>query len=390
MIESARFQQGSLMRVKNKYTPDSWFFRYREDQDGKRVQRNLKIGTVVDFPLRKDAEKAVLFLRANINSEVRTPETVNDLVAHYTKYELIPERKSHATLENYRSNLKLWILPKWGQVRLSAVRTVAVEAWLHNLKLAPATRTKLRNQMSAIFTHGIRHEFIALNPISKVRCSSARLREPDVLTPDEFRSLLPLLNLREQAMVALAGSTGLRRSEMFALRWSDICANTMQVYVTKGIVRNHIGNAKTEASRRPVPLNRAVLGILSQWRAVSHYNSERDYLFPSVRKNGTQPLFPDMILNKYIRPALKLAGIAKTIGWHSFRHSLATNLRAMGVDVKVAQELLRHANSRITLDLYTRAVSSDKREASGRQFDLLMGGSENSVPAFVMQRLSEI
>jgi site-specific recombinase XerD len=82
-----------------------------------------------------------------------------------------------------------------------------------------------------------------------------------------------------------------------------------------------------------------------------------------------------MVLNKIIRPALREAGIVgKTIGWHSFRHSLATNLRSMGVDVKVAQELLRHANSRITLDLYTRAVSSEKRAASGKQFDLLMGG----------------
>jgi site-specific recombinase XerD len=90
-----------------------------------------------------------------------------------------------------------------------------------------------------------------------------------------------------------------------------------------------------------------------------------------------------MVLNKIIRPALAKAGIVgKTIGWHSFRHSLATNLRSLGVDVKVAQELLRHANSRITLDLYTRAVSTDKREASGKQFDLLMGGSD-SVPSSV-------
>ena len=82
-----------------------------------------------------------------------------------------------------------------------------------------------------------------------------------------------------------------------------------------------------------------------------------------------------MVLNKIIRPALREAGIVgKTIGWHSFRHTLATNLRSRGVDVKVAQELLRHANSRITLDLYTRAVSSEKRAASGKQFDLLMGG----------------
>ena len=74
-----------------------------------------------------------------------------------------------------------------------------------------------------------------------------------------------------------------------------------------------------------------------------------------------------MIMNKIIRPLLAEAGImGKTIGWHSFRHSLATNLRSMGVDVKVAQELLRHANSRITLDLYTRAARliSERKAAS--------------------------
>jgi hypothetical protein len=46
----------------------------------------------------------------------------------------------------------------------------------------------------------------------------------------------------------------------------------------------------------------------------------------------------------------------------------------MGVDVKVAQKLLRHANSRIAMDLYTRAVSADKRIDSGRQMDMLMAG----------------
>jgi hypothetical protein len=45
----------------------------------------------------------------------------------------------------------------------------------------------------------------------------------------------------------------------------------------------------------------------------------------------------------------------------------------MGVDIKVAQELLRHANSRITMDLYTRAISSDKRSASGKQIEMLLG-----------------
>jgi site-specific recombinase XerD len=79
-----------------------------------------------------------------------------------------------------------------------------------------------------------------------------------------------------------------------------------------------------------------------------------------------------MVLKKFIRPALVRANITgKRIGWHRFRHSLATNLRSSGVDVKVAQELLRHANSRTTMDLYTQAVSADKRNASQRQTELL-------------------
>ncbi len=113
------------------------------------------------------------------------------------------------------------------------------------------------------------------------------------------------------------------------------------------------------------------------------YSGDGDYLFPSIRKNGTQPLFPDMVLNDYIRPAVWAAKITgKVIGYHSFRHSLATNLRSMGVDVKTAQELLRHANSRTTLDFYTHAVSAEKHLASGRQFDMLIGGSV-SVPSSV-------
>ena len=88
-----------------------------------------------------------------------------------------------------------------------------------------------------------------------------------------------------------------------------------------------------------------------------------------------------MLLKKAVRPALLRAGVNKVIGWHSFRHSLATNLRSLGVDVKFAQELLRHANSRTTLDIYTQAVSANKRQASQRHIELLTG----SVPLHTVE-----
>jgi hypothetical protein len=101
-----------------------------------------------------------------------------------------------------------------------------------------------------------------------------------------------------------------------------------------------------------------------------------------MRLNGKQPITPDMVLKKRIRPALERAGIKnKLIGWHSFRHSLATNLRAAGVGLKTAQELLRHANSRITLEVYTRAISATKREANDRVMQMVFEAERKSLSA---------
>ena len=132
-------------------------------------------------------------------------------------------------------------------------------------------------------------------------------------------------------------------------------------------------HTKTEASCRPVPLHPVVLNALLEWRAQSPYAADLDFLFPSTRFKGAKPLSPDSILEKSIRPALARIGVTgKQIDWHSFRHSLATNLRSLGVDIKVAQELMRHSSSRTTLNVYTRAVDQQKREASLKVMELML------------------
>jgi hypothetical protein len=57
---------------------------------------------------------------------------------------------------------------------------------------------------------------------------------------------------------------------------------------------------------------------------------------------------------------------------HTFRHSFGTLLKANGEDVKTLQELLRHANSRITLDVYTQAVTSNKRAAQSKVVKMMV------------------
>jgi integrase len=377
-------QQGSLLRLKRKAGPDVWVFRWYEDTNGTRTYRKRTLGTVARYPHLRDAERAADALRNTINSEFRIPETISELVTHYRENELTEEKKAYATIEANTHYLTNHIVPKWGAIYLTDVRTVDVELWLHSLPFAPGTRSKIRNIMSAVFNHAIRHEWMDRNPITKVRTSAKRLREPDVLTPAEFASLITELDLRERAMVMLAGSTGLRRSELIALTWSDIDLDLMQINVRRSCVRNHFGDTKTEASRKPVPLHPAVVKCLQVWRKESFYPDDGHFIFPSIRREGKQPLSPDTLLKKIIRPAVLRAGIKdKAIGWHSFRHALATNLRAAGVDLKTAQELLRHANSRITLDVYTRAISATKREANNRVMAMVLDASKQKkqIPA---------
>jgi integrase len=117
-------------------------------------------------------------------------------------------------------------------------------------------------------------------------------------------------------MVLLIGSTGLRRSEMIALTWSDLNMKTMEVNVLRSGVRNRFGKTKTESSCRPVPLHPLVLNALLDWREQSPYSTELDLLFPSIRTKGSKPVSPQSILEKSIRPAVSKIGTAgKQIGW---------------------------------------------------------------------------
>jgi integrase len=141
-----------------------------------------------------------------------------------------------------------------------------------------------------------------------------------------------------------------------------------------------VGNTKTIGSRKPVPLHPLVLEELEHWRAESLYRADSDYIFASVQKNGSQPLQPDTFFKRHIQPVLEEMGVNKRITWHSFRHGLANMLRRKKVDVKVTQELLRHANPRITLEFYQQAVTDEKREAQELALRGFLGSTFPSAP----------
>jgi integrase len=383
-----RYQKGYLRLAARKTRSQCWEFLWWDTGSaGTRVRCTAVIGTIQEFPDAVDAWQASNGLRVSINeARNRQPEqstTVGDLIDRYLETELRKElgdrTKSHATRTVYEDYLNRWVRPAWGKLNIRAVRTVAVEEWLHQLKrrdanpIAPSTKANIRSLMSVLFNHAIRHEWLeqGKNPILLVRQSAKRQKIPQFLEAEELGALLTQLNRCFRAMVYLDATTGLRRSELFALKWGDIDFDLQQIDVQRSIYLNVVGNCKTEASRKPVPMDPALAADLRGWKQVARYTQPSDWVFASPRTHGRHPYWPDTVMSHVIRPAAAMAGIEKHISWHTFRRSFSTLLVSNGENVKVVQELMRHANCRSTLEIYSQARDEAKLAAQHRPIEMI-------------------
>jgi len=291
--------------------------------------------------------------------------TLAQLADHFHQRELGRSngRISYSTKKAYRGYLNKWIVPRWGGYLLPNIKAVEVELWLKNLERTARTCCKIRNVMSVLFNHTPRYDLYDRNPIQWVRQSAKRRSTPEVLTSSEVRQLLTALKPRERMMVLLDVATGLRQSELFALKWKDVDFKNRQLWVTRSIVQQVVGNCKTEASQKPVPLHDYLISALRGWHYGTPFRTPESWVFASPKKRGKTPYWGQQLLRHHIRPAAERLGITKRIGWHTFRRTYSTLLRATGAELKVMQELMRHSTIRVTLDTYTQAVTTEKRSA---------------------------
>jgi integrase len=370
VTRNSRYQQGTIDQVQRSKGEDVWVYRWRETAaDGSRVQRKKTIGDLSQFPTAKSAWQAIENLRAEINSaEQRVGKTtVADAWGHFQIHELHDPDvgRSASTICGYLDYFKNQILPRWGKVCLDDVKAVEVERWLRGLDLANGTKAKIRNHLSALFSHAIRHELYSrLNPISSVRQSAVRERDPDTLTIKEMEATISTIGPQAiRVMVMVAATTAIRRSELRGLRWADVDFEDQKLNLRRGLFRKKETSMKTNASRKPVPILPEMVEVLLQWRTETPYPADTDWVFASPFTKGKRPYWAESAMTDHIRPAAIRAGVKKHIGWHTFRHSLATLLGQNGENVKVVQELLRHATTRITMEVYQQAEQDAKRAA---------------------------
>jgi integrase len=141
------------------------------------------------------------------------------------------------------------------------------------------------------------------------------------------------------------------------LQWGDVDGN--QIFVRR-TVWNTIAEerTKTDASRAPVPL----VPVLKKWLE-AHRNGrpETDFIFGGDRRG--RPLNLANLARRVISPTLQKEGSVKWRGWHGFRRGLATNLYAIGTDGGVVQDILRHADVKVTRSFYIKPTSESSQRA---------------------------
>src|ERR1700738_468002 len=128
------------------------------------------------------------------------------------------------------------------------------------------------------------------NPIRLVRQGAKRKAAPNILNPDEIKTLIDGLAIRERTLVLLAASTGLRQSELFGLKWRDINFPDKLIHVTRSIVCGVVGPCKTESSQKPVPVHPLLIETLLKWKEQQHYRKPDDWVFARKRHRGRKPL----------------------------------------------------------------------------------------------------
>src|SRR5215470_13939412 len=335
------YQKGSL-RLADRKKGKVWEFLWREVQlDGSIRRKHIVIGTLEELPTESSAQTAVDAIRLEINRQ--TPQQLvknvsfETLVNHYRQHELPDvfnktkpapdaadeDRKSHSTQVTYD------------------VKAVDVEKWLRNLcfpksgvPLARGSRAKIRNVVSALYSHAIRWEWADKNPITSVRQSAKRQKAPDVLTPEEIMAFLRELSDPLRMMIELDAFTGLRRGELIGLRWQDVDFESLILRVRRSVVAMVEGAPKTEASLKDVPLDAQTAESLWAWRHLSPHAGPSDWVFASPHMKGRQPYWPGTLWRYYGKPALNRAKVTKQVSYHTFRHTFGTLLNANGENPK--------------------------------------------------------
>jgi len=361
-----------------------WTIIVRKDEfvDGKSVRRRTRARIApVTTPVRQALKMKDEYLRP-INQGLTAIGSATNFRNYVEDYYMPLEMPTLAkpTQDRYRGVINNYLLPAFGLMTLRDLTPAKIQLYFSSMAksaLSYESRDKIRDVLPSVLRTACRkYHLITENPMENIelpRPHVGRSRLKPHITPEQFDQLVQCMPEPYATMVYVAIYTGLRVSELIALRWADV--GTESLTVDERCCRGDWSEPKSKASNATIAVDHHVIERIHRLRlltvevragrAVRKYkvvksDSPNDLVFQSVRDG--KPMRDNNILCRFIKPAGRKLGFG-FVNWRCLRTSRATWMIEAGANVKDVQGSMRHSRTTTTLDIYAQFVPASQKRA---------------------------
>ncbi|SFU39267.1 site-specific integrase [Alicyclobacillus macrosporangiidus] len=359
-----------------------------KDENGKRIRKWFS-----GYATKREAEKAMASKIVEIESGgyvVAPKETVGTYLRRW-----LDDKRPQVAYNTYRKYEWLvchHIIPKLGHIGLQKLTPSHLQKFYTDLRSGEAALSA----RSTLHAHRIIHEaldravkwgLVSRNVADAVEPPRADRYQASVWTAEQAAYFIEQTRTTEPrcwAVFVLAITTGMRKTEILGLQWTDVDMERGYIsiqrtldYVKKQPV---VKELKTDRSRRYVALPSLATEALGAQRALQA--QDRLLLGPDYKVSDWvftneigEPLSPNTVNTAWYR-ALRSVDVPR-IRFHDLRHTHASLLLKQGVNPKVVSERLGHATVQITLDTYSHVLPGLQRDAADRFDELLRKRAPN-------------
>jgi integrase len=283
------------------------------------------------------------------------------------------------TVKQYGEHLRLHISPLLGALKLADLSPADIDQFRSRLALSRAMTAKVMTSLSAIVAEAVAKGQVSRNVVHDAAAPSTKRHNRvqkrqekrlevgvDIPTKEDLRAILAAAGGRWRPLIVTAIFTGLRASELRGLTWADIdLADATLTVRQRADFENRIGDPKSGAGKRDVPLVPIVVNTLREWKFACP-KGPLDLVFPNTRGNVQSHTY---ILYHGLGPIEQAAGLSPDrkpkYGLHAFRHAAASLFIEQGFPAKRVQTIMGHSSISMTFDLYGHLFPSpeDDRKA---------------------------
>lgn len=262
------------------------------------------------------------------------------------------QKCERSTIRSYSKIVQNQLIPDFGNLTLSDVTPAIIREWRTKQNCSNKRINNILSPLRQVFKQAYFDELIDSNPFERISNLKVETREANPFTINEINLILKQLTGQERNLIEFAFWSGLRTSELIALRWEDIDFDNNRFYVRQAKVYGKIKTTKTKSSIRTVELQPAALKALQNQKKSTQY---KETVFTD-KKTGKSWQGDQPIRKRVWIPALNKAGLMYRNPYQT-RHTFASILLSRGENPLWVAEQMGHKDWGMIRKIYGRWIN---------------------------------